>query len=143
VHDKVVPSSSKAVQGASANMLLALAACLLPMLQAAALTSQHESDADAAEGALAAMAAGFELEEATSRRNTAAPPSPYVMAGAGMRDVRHCTPPPKHPRGCLESLLLYHVCICVLQHTHCRSPVLAVCLWHATGRHIPTEQSSP
>lgn len=50
-------------------------------VQAAAITSQHEDAADAAEGALAALSAGFELEEAASRRSTAAPPSQYVMAG--------------------------------------------------------------
>jgi hypothetical protein len=49
--------------------------------QADAITAQHVADADAAGGALSALAAGFELEEATSRRSTAAPPSPYLMAG--------------------------------------------------------------
>lgn len=54
---------------------------LLP--QAASITSQHAADAAAAEGVLSSLSAGFELEEATSRRSTAAPPSQYLMAGKG------------------------------------------------------------
>jgi hypothetical protein len=57
------------------------------LLQAAEITPAAEAEAAAAEGALTALSAGFELEEATSRRNTAAPPSPYVMAGAPMQPV--------------------------------------------------------
>lgn len=53
------------------------------MCQADAITAQHVAEVDAAGGALSALAAGFELEEATSRRSTAAPPSPYLMAGEG------------------------------------------------------------
>jgi hypothetical protein len=83
----MVAKLCKMPQQAGSLHTLTLFVPLIHMPQAAALTSQHESDADAAEGALAAMAAGFQLEEATSRRNSAAPPSPYVMAGAGMDNV--------------------------------------------------------
>jgi len=69
--------------------------------QASDAMSRHQGDADAAEEALTALSAGFELEEATSRRSTAAPPSAYLMAGALL--------PTRHSQA-LSSMLSRHPC---------------------------------
>jgi hypothetical protein len=55
----------------------------LPMLcpQASSEYSSALHELGSAEAALSHMAAGFELEEATSRRSSAAPPSALLMAG--------------------------------------------------------------
>lgn len=101
------PCKSTAFEEHLSLVLALLRVMLLPHYfvppQASDAMSRHEGDADAAEEALTALSAGFELEEATSRRSTAAPPSAYLMAGA-LLPTRHSQALPgmlsRRPLGC-------------------------------------------
>jgi hypothetical protein len=71
---------------AAACFAVPCSTCDLRLLSSAALQASTEYSAalhelGAAEAALSHMAVGFKLEEATSRRSSAAPPSALLMAG--------------------------------------------------------------
>lgn len=51
------------------------------LLQASVVYSSAVAELESAGSSLSNMAVGFKLEDATSRRSTAAPPSPLVLAG--------------------------------------------------------------
>eukprot|EP00775_Hariotina_reticulata_P006313 gene6313-6548_t len=59
----------------------------LVLAQAGECFAAAVSEVESAESALARLSAGFRLEEATSRLDTAAPPSPLVMAGIPQHQV--------------------------------------------------------
>jgi hypothetical protein len=91
------------------RLTLFTACCVVLQASAEYSTALHELGA--AEAALSHMAAGFQLEEAASRRSSAAPPSPLLMAGERSHSgVMHAvaSPVPSQRHWCTAAV----VCLC-------------------------------
>lgn len=83
--------------------------CLLLCPQAAEEYGAAVSKLDSAAAALTNMAAGFQLEDATSRLSSAAPPSPLVLAGqCNTWQMKHAGRFPNMPCSCCESNVTWH-----------------------------------